>query len=223
MQPNAASWLVSLMLLGGASMVSIRPACAGNVVGAAPTSRSPQVMLYVSLPLGSRGSSSQPLYGLRIGELRTPRTTPQLTAIAPIQRELIDLQILAHSDVRIEFGKRLIWNITRGAFGPQSSEAVLAIGMPIKGIGLSELANQQPWDPGTSGTSAWAGNPVPRRQVDGETLAVVNLIISSHRTPTDGRALYLQLKPTVQLLNTQTTEAVLVFRAQEHVELSSSH
>jgi hypothetical protein len=164
----------------------------------------------VSLPMGSRGSSSLPRYGLRIGEFRKRPTTPQLVAIPPTQRELVDLQIVAHSDVRIEFGRRLVWNITRQAFGTQSSQAALTIGVPIRGIRLSEAANQQPWDPGISGISALAGNPIPRRQVEGESLAILNMIIPSHWTPTDGRAAHVRLRPTIQFRNTQTTEAVLV-------------
>jgi hypothetical protein len=190
---NTASWLVSLILLGGASMLSIRSACAGNVVSVAPASHSPQIMLYVSQPLWSRGDSSLRLYGLCIGKLVTPPTTPQQAAMASFQRsDLIDLQILAHSDVRLELGRRLIWNITRGTFGP----SVPAIGVQIKGIRLSDTVRQQPWNPGTSRMSALVGNPIRRRQVDGESPAVVNTGISSHWTPIAGRAAYVQLRPT---------------------------
>lgn len=210
---NTASWLVSLILLGGASMLSIRSACAGNVVSVAPASHSPQIMLYVSQPLWSRGDSSLRLYGLWIGKLLTPPTTPQLAAIAPFQRSgLIDLQILAHSDVRLEFGRRLIWNITRATFGPQSSQSVPAVGVQIKGIRLSDTVGQQPWNPGTSRMSALVGNPIRRRQVGGESLPIVDMVISSHWTPTAGRAAYVQLTPTVQFVNSQRTEAVLVLR-----------
>jgi hypothetical protein len=143
--------LVSLILLGGASMLSIRSACAGNGVSVAPASHSPQIMLYVSQPLWSRGDSSLRLYGLSIGKPQTPPTTPQQAAIAPFQRSaLIDLQISAHSDARLEFGRRLIWNITRGTFGPQ-----------IKGIRLSDTVRQQPWNPGTSRMSALIRPSVP--------------------------------------------------------------
>lgn len=199
------SWLVSLILLGGAWVVSIGAACAGDIVSAAPSSRSPEIMLYVSQPLWSGGRSSALLYGLRIGQLRMPRTSPQSTATAPIERELIDLQIVAHSEVRIEFGRRFVWNITRGAFGQQSNRAVLAIGVLLKGIRRSDAANQQVWDPGSSGVSALAGNPVPRWQADSESLAIVQMVIPSHWTP----------RPTIQLLNTQTTGAALVLGSTE--------
>ncbi len=204
------SWLASLTLLGGASMVSISAACAGDVVSAAPSSRSPQIMLYVSQPLWSGGGSSALLYGLRIGQLRMPPTSPQLTARPPIQRELIDLQFVAHSEVRIEFASRFTWNITRGAFGQQSNRAVLAIGVLLKGIRRSDAANQQVWDPGSPGMSALTGNPVPRRQADSESLAIVHLVIPSHWTPGGDRADYVQLRPTIQL-----TGAALLLRSTE--------
>lgn len=210
---KTASWVVGFMLLGGVSMVSIRAACAGNVVSAAAVSCGPQFMLYVSLPLSPRGSSSRPVYGLRIGEFRRRPTTTQLVAVAPVQRELIDLQIVGHSDVRIEFGRRLVWSVTRGAVGRQST--VFAIGVPIKGIRLADGVNQQPWDPGTPGMSALAGNPNRPWQVDGERLAIVNLVIPLHWTVTDSRPVYMQLRPTIKFVNTPPTEAVLPLRSAE--------
>ena len=77
------SWVVAR---GGASMVLFRAVSAG------PASCGPQIMLYVTLPLSFRSSSSQPLYSLRIGEFRQRPTTTQLVAKAPTLRELIDIQ-----------------------------------------------------------------------------------------------------------------------------------
>jgi hypothetical protein len=196
------------MLLGGASMVLIRAVSAG------PASCGPQIMLYVTFPLSSRGSSSPPRYGLRVGEFRKRPTTTQLVAKAPILRELVDIQIEGRSDVRMEFGGRLVWNITRGAFGRQSN-SVLAIKVPIKGIRLSDAVNQEPWDLGTSGMSALAGNPIQARQLDGEGLATLNMVIPLLWTATDRRAAYLQLRPANKFGNTQTVEAVLLLRSGE--------
>jgi hypothetical protein len=114
------------VLLGGASTVSIIAACAGNIVSVAPVSCDPQVMLYVTLPLSSGGSLSRPLFGLRIGELSKRPTTTQLVATPPNLRELIDVQVAGHSELRMAIGRRLVWNITRGAFGPQSSPVAVA-------------------------------------------------------------------------------------------------
>ena len=141
MLQKTASRLVALMLLGSASWASIRAFCAGNIVTTAPVSCGPQFMLYVTLPLSSRGSSSLPRYGLRIGEFRKRPTTTQLVAVAPVQRELIDFRIVAHSEVRVELGRRLVWDVPRGGFGPESSLGTFAIGVPIK---VSDAVNQQP-------------------------------------------------------------------------------
>ena len=183
-------------------MAPIRAAYLGNAGITAPASCGPQIMLYVSLPMGSQGSSSLPRYGLRVGEFRRRPTTTQLVAMPPTQRELVDLQMVAHADVRIEFGRRLIWNITRQTVGPQSSRAALTIGVPIRGVRLSDTVNQQPWDPGNSGMSALTDNPIPRRRVEGQSLAILKMIIPSHGTPTH--------RPTIQFWNTQTTEAEAV-------------
>jgi hypothetical protein len=205
---KTTSCVVGLMLLGGASMVLIR------AVSVRPASCGPQIMLYVTLPLSSRGSSSPPRYGLRIGEFRQRPTTTQLVAKAPTLRELIDIQIDGRSDVRMEFGRRLIWNITRGAFGRQS-DSVWAIKVPIKDISLSDALNQEPWDLGTSGMSALAVNPIQARQLDGERLAIANIVIPLRWTATDRRAAYLQLRPTIRFGNTQTVEAVLLPHSRE--------
>jgi hypothetical protein len=212
---KTASWLVALTLLGGASWVLIRAFCTDSVVTAAPVSCGPQFMLYVTLPLSSGGSSSLPRYGLRIGEFRKRPITTQLVAVAPVQRELIDLTIVAHSDVRVEFGRRLVWDIPRGAFGPQSSLATFAIGVPIK---VSDAVNQQlrqPWDPAPSAMSASAGDPTRTRLFDGERFVIVKVIIPSHWTPTYRRAAYVQLEPTLKFVNTQQTDALIVPRSAE--------
>ena len=214
---RTASGLVGLMLLGGASMVSIR------AVSAAPASCGPQIALYVTLPLSSRGSSSRPAYGLRIGEFRKRPTTTQLVAKAPIIRELMDIQIEGRSDVRVELGRRLVWSITRGAFDSRSSPPVLAIAVPIKGVRLSDAANQEPWDLGTSGMSALADNPIQARQLDGERIAIVSIVIPLRWTATDRRPTYVQLRPTIKFRNTQTAEPVLPPRSAEAPQLGSFH
>jgi hypothetical protein len=215
---NTASWIAGLVLLGGASMVSIRTAWAPSVVSAPRVSCGPQLMLYVTLPLSSRGSSSLPRYGLRIGEFRRRPTTPQLVAVAPVQHELADLQVVAHSDVRVEFGRRLVWDIPRGAFGSQSALATSAIGVPIKGSRLSDPLNQQPrqpWDPARAAMSASSADATRTRQLNDERLAIVAAIIPLHRTPTDGSPVHLQLRPTIRLVNNQPGEAVLPLRSAE--------
>jgi hypothetical protein len=212
---SPASWLLCLMTFGWPSILSITAAGAGSVVGTAPASCGPQFMLYMTLPLWSGGHSSLPLYGLRMGQFRKRPTTTQLVAVAPVQRELIDLQMVPHSDVRIEFGRRLIWDIPRGSFGPQSSAATLAIGVPIRSTGPSDPLNQQPrqpWDPVSFGMNALPGDPMRPRQADRERVGMLQVVISSPWVATDWRATHIQLRPVISLVNTQQTEAALLQR-----------
>jgi hypothetical protein len=173
-------------------------------------------MLYVTLPLSSRGNASRPQYGLRMGEFRKRPTTTQLVAVAPVQRELIDLQIVPHSDVRLEFGRRLIWDLPRKSFGPQSSVATLAIGVPIRSTGRSDRLNQQalqPWDPVPLGMDAMPGDPMRTRQADRERVGMLQVVIASPWGATDRRATHVQLGPTIKLVNAQQTEAALLQRS----------
>lgn len=212
---SPATCLLCLVMFGWPSIISITAAGAGSVVGTAPASCGPQFMLYVTVPLSSRGNASLPLYGLRMGEFRKRPTTTQLVAVAPVQRELIDLQIVPHSDVRIQFGRRLIWDIPRGSFGPRSSMATLAIGVPIRSTGLSDPLNQQlrqPWDPMPLGMDTLPGDPMRTRQVDREWVGMLQLVISSPWGATDRRATFGQLRPTIKLVNTRQTEAEFLQR-----------
>jgi hypothetical protein len=168
-------------------------------------------MLYMSLPLASHGSWSFPRYGLRVGEFHKRPTTTQLVAAAPVQHELIDFRIVA-SDVGIEFGRRLVWDIPRGVFGPQSNPATVAIGVPIK---VSDPVNRQPWDPPPSAMSASAANAMRTWQIDGQSVVLVKAIIPAHWTATDRRTAALQLGPILRVVNSQQTDAWLAPRSAE--------
>jgi hypothetical protein len=59
---------------------------------------------------------------------------------------LVNLQIVPHSDIRIQLGRRLTWDFTNEEFGPQASWSRVTIGLPISGIKRSQADNLQPWD-----------------------------------------------------------------------------
>ena len=180
MQRNAVNRFTSRLLLSGAAMAAGTAAIAGNIVGMAPNSTRPQIMLYVSQPLGSRGASSSRVYGLRIEEVRALPAAPQSTVVGSLRRsELVDLQIVPHSDVRIEFGKRLIWNFTHEAFGPQSSPP---IGLPIMSISVPDPPRLHPWDLQVSGLSL-TGRLVPEPQASGASVTIAAALITLRWTP----------------------------------------
>ena len=182
---HVANRFTSKLLLSGAAMACGAVACAGNMVGMAPTSSGRQIMLYVSQPLWSAGVSSFRVYGLRIEEVRALPASSQSTVGGSLRRhELVDLQIVPHSDIRIEFGKRLIWNFTHEAFGPQSS---VSIGLPIMGISVPDSPRPRPWDLQVSGLSLMAGRLVPDSHAEGVSVTVAAAVITLQWTPSAGR------------------------------------
>ena len=184
MQRSAANRFASRLVLSGAAMASGAPAYAGNVVGMAPTSSGRQIMLYASQPLWSRGASSSRVYGLRIEEVRATPATPQSSVVGSLRRSvLVDLQIVPHSDIRIEFGKRVIWNFTHEAFGPQSS---LSIGLPIMSVNVPDTPRLHPWDLQVSGLGLMAGRLVPNAP-DGGGITVAAAVITLQWTPSARR------------------------------------
>ena len=183
MQRNAANRFTSRILLSVASVVASATACGGNIVGMAPTSRSPQIMFYVSQTLWSPGTSFR-VYGLRIEEVRALPTSSQSGVAGSLRHsELFDLLIVPHSDIRIEFGRRLIWDFTRAAFGPQSSPPSLAIGLTILSIRLPDPARLQPWSVRAPGLSLMAGRLVPDPQASGVSVTVAVSIGALRWTP----------------------------------------
>ncbi len=186
MQRDAANRFTSRLLLSGASVVASAAACAGDIVGMAATSRSPEIMFYVSQTLWSPGTSFR-VYGLRIEEIRAQPTSLQSGVAGSLRsRELFDLQFVPHSDIRIEFGRHLIWDFTREAFGPQSSPASLAIGLTIHSIRFPDPARLQPWGLRAPDLSLMPGRLVPDPQASGVSVTVAPAIVTLRWTPSLG-------------------------------------
>jgi hypothetical protein len=185
-QRNTANRFTSRILLSAASVAACAAACAGNFVGMAPTSRAPQIMLYVSQPLWSNGKSFR-AYGLRIEEVRGLPTSLQPAAAGSLRRSvLVDLQMVPHSDIRIEFGRRLIWDFTHAAFGPQSSSSSLEIGLTIHSTRFPDPARLRPWDLRAPGLSLMTERLVPDLQAGGVSVRVAAALVTPRWTPSVG-------------------------------------
>ena len=182
MQRNAASRFTGRVLLSVASMAAGAAACAANIVGMPPTSSSPQIMLYVSQPLWSRGTSR--VYGLRIEVVRALPTSPQSATGSLRRSELIDLRIEPHSQIRIEFARRLSWDFMRAVPGTQAG---LSPGLPIKSIIFQDPPGLQAWDLRASGLSLMAGRVVPDPHASGVSVTVAAAVITLPWTPSAGR------------------------------------
>jgi hypothetical protein len=178
----AVNGLGRQLLLAGASLTAIA-AVAGNGVEAVPSAHGSQVMLYVS---GSPWSNAGllPRLGLRVERLRALASS-ELAAIAPAQSAvLVDLQVRARSDVRVEFGRRVVWDVTRGTLAPQSNPAGTTIGVPMRGVPLPEAAGLHPGEPGYAGMTGLVGNLTRRRQLAGGSIAPADSSIPSRWPPT---------------------------------------
>jgi hypothetical protein len=180
MARSAVNGLVSLLALVAASMSVITSAGPGTGVEAVPAVHGPQIMLYVNAPLGSNGAGSLHWFGLKIEQLRTPPTSPQLSA-APIDRStLVDLQLPAHSGLRVEFGRRLVWDIKRGTLASRSNTQGPTIGVPSRGQKLPDVDSQQTEEP------AYAA--ILPRQIGGRSAAITNASSLSQWPATAGWA-----------------------------------
>jgi len=109
----------------------------------APTAHGPLVMLYIKQPLGARGASR--VYGLRLEHQASAPTQPAaLPGAMPSQREIVDLQIRRYSDVRVEFGRRVTWNIGRHEFGLSANQPSMAIRLPMPAMPTAVVAHTLP-------------------------------------------------------------------------------
>jgi hypothetical protein len=97
----------------------------GDVNGAHWT----QFMLYIGTSVGG-GSGAHPLYGFRVEQIRiranTPNTdSPSEGGAAFQHRELVNWQMQRGSDFRLQLGRNVTWNASRGAFEPALAAAAI--------------------------------------------------------------------------------------------------
>jgi hypothetical protein len=115
---------VALMgLLTGLLAPALAPA---DPVGAVSPAHGPVLMLYVSRPLG--GSDARPVFGLRLdqhsalsGNEFTAGATPSSRPRPLIDVQLSNVQMSHPADLRVEFGRRLSWDLRRHEFSLPNS------------------------------------------------------------------------------------------------------
>lgn len=132
-----------LLLLGGLLPWGLASS-AGDPIAAAPSDHGPRIMLYIAVPLGARDATR--IYGLRL-EQTMPMPVPQTgVPIGPLRRnELVDLQIRPHSDVRVEFARKLTWDLGRQEFGGSSAAPNIVLRLPMHPPMLAEVLRPQPY------------------------------------------------------------------------------
>ena len=139
----SATRVVQQLLLFSALLFRALLCPAADGLGIAPAAHGPQMMLYIKQPLGASGAGR--IYGLRLEQMAS---TPTLAAAGPMattgRREIVDLQIRRYSDVRVEFGRRLIWNVGRQEFGLSANQPSMAIRLPARATSTAIAARAPP-------------------------------------------------------------------------------
>jgi len=106
--------------------------------------QAPQIMLYFHQPVGGHGGPR--VYGLRIDQTSVPASSAVVALGNPLRRrEILDLEFAPHSDLRVAFGRRLIWNLGTHEFGlysRTSSVAALPLHLPAPALAVQPLAGQ---------------------------------------------------------------------------------
>jgi hypothetical protein len=105
------------------------------------------LMLYLRQPLGARGAAR--VYGLRVEQQGgTPpqagAMTDPSTSAMPGQRSIVDLQMTRASDLRVEFGRRVTWNVARREIGLTSNQPSMALRLPMPVAPTPTVAHSLP-------------------------------------------------------------------------------
>lgn len=142
---RATRFIQQLLVCGG--LVGLARVCPADGMTIVPSAHGPMMMLYVRQPLGARGAAR--VYGLRIDQ--QGGTPPQAgTMVDPIRgampgrRSIVDLQMTRASDLRVEFGHRVTWNVARRELGLSNNQPTMALRMPMMAAPTAILARSLP-------------------------------------------------------------------------------
>ena len=125
MPSRSATRFVTQQLPVAALLLRAVACPAADGVTSVPSAHGPIMMLYIRQPIGAGASR---IYGLRLDQMAS---TPTLAATGPAavtgSRGILDLQFRNITDIRVEFGRRVTWNLGRRELGPSGNSP----GMPI--------------------------------------------------------------------------------------------
>jgi hypothetical protein len=108
----------------------------GSPAGPVPAPRTHGFMLYLSQPLGGGGGALRPKFGLRFEQVRMAGNTGAPDAGDPVQhRALVGFQMdglhgAQVSNMRVEFGSHMTYDVSHGGFALQSAKAPPAAARP---------------------------------------------------------------------------------------------
>jgi hypothetical protein len=92
------------------------PLCsAGDFIGAAPSAQGKQVVFYVKKSLGERATPST--WGLRLDQMSALPGMTEAASATLHRRQLVDFAMAPLEHARVDFGRRMRWDLHAGTFG----------------------------------------------------------------------------------------------------------
>ena len=120
----------------GAALPWAGACLAGDAIGAAPGPQGREIMVYFSQPIGASGALR--VYGLRLDQASAPIPLPGSTVLGAIRRrELVDLQLGSHANVRIDFARRLSFDFGRRQFNAPGYPSAMVLSPSMRAIAPS--------------------------------------------------------------------------------------
>jgi hypothetical protein len=116
-----ARQVFAALVLTGAGMMPMLSARAAG----------PQIMLYVTVPLD--GQTHGHVFGLRLDRTTTAPDIRTINPTSPLNRRaLLDLQLGAHSALRLELDRRLTWDFNSQQWHESSLPATFTLRVPTR-------------------------------------------------------------------------------------------
>lgn len=113
---------LSTLILAGAGMLAVAVVHAG-----------PQVTFYLTVPLGA--ATGGHVLGLRLDRASSPPAIGNINPASPLNRRpLLDLQLGAHSALRLELDRRLTWDLNRQQWHESSLPATFTLRVPTRDL-----------------------------------------------------------------------------------------
>lgn len=110
----------ALVLAGTGMMAMVTARAAG-----------PQIMMYITVPLD--GHARTHVFGLRLDKAATTTDIRTINPTSPLNRRaLLDLQLGAHSALRLELDRRLTWDFDRQQWHESSLPATFTLRIPTR-------------------------------------------------------------------------------------------
>ncbi len=153
-------WQLLALLSGPAAAI---PTCtAGDSLTAVPSVNGPEVMIYFSQPIGPSAPARS--YGLRIDQHSLPAMLPGATADAADlagRRDIVNLRMAAHEDLRLDLGRRVSWDFSRRQFNLQGDLPAMTPRFRAAGPAAASTSVPLSQSPASKTVAAGAQRPLP--------------------------------------------------------------